>query len=136
MYGISKALKEYPVNIAVQGEMHGQGIQGNNEEIEGIDFRVFSIYDIDEQRYFTPEERLQVLEDLKILGCNLKHVPILDTNFKIGDKTVEDLLLMAEGKSMFGKIREGIVLKSNELINGNVLIIKCISNKYLLKKGL
>lgn len=134
MYNITDILKKYKKNIAIQGEMIGEGIQGNNEKIEGIDFYVFDIYNIDEKRHMTREERFNILQELHNIGCNLKHVPTFDKEFYIEDKTLEDMLKIAEGKSLFAKNREGLVFKSNVLVNNQTVSFKCISNKYLLKQ--
>lgn len=134
MYNITDSLKKYKKNIAIQGEMIGEGIQGNNEKIEGIDFYVFDIYNIDKKRHMTREERFNVLQELHDIGCNLKHVPTFDKEFYIGDKNLEDMLKIAEGKSLFAKNREGLVFKSNILVNNQTISFKCISNKYLLKQ--
>ena len=133
-YNISKTLQQYSTNVAIQGEMIGEGIQGNNEGIKGIDFYVFDIYNIDEHRYLTRCERIQTLAELKSLGCDLKHVPILHTGFSIKGMTMEDILKMAEGESLFAKNREGLVFKSEGLMNGRTVSFKAISNKYLLKQ--
>lgn len=133
-YKITDTLKKYKKNIAIQGEMIGEGIQGNNEKIPGIDFYVFDIYDINKKRYMTRNERFDTLKDLHDLECNLKHVPTFDKEFYIGDKTLEDMLKLAEGKSLFSKNREGLVFKSNVLYNNKTVSFKCISNKYLLKQ--
>src|SRR5574344_520658 len=134
MYNITDTLKKYKKNIAIQGEMIGEGIQGNNEKIEGVDFYVFDIYNIDKKRHMTREERFNILQELHNIGCNLKHVPTFDKEFYIKDKTLEDMLKIAEGKSLFAKNREGLVFKSNVLVNNQTVSFKCISNKYLLKQ--
>lgn len=131
-YNILSTLKQYGKNIAIQGEMIGEGIQGNNEKIEGIDFYVFDIYDIDKRRYMTSEERMEALDDLECLGCKLNHVPVLMTGFKLGEMTLEDILKMAEGESLFAKNREGLVFKSEELVNNRTFTFKTISNRYLM----
>jgi len=131
-YNLLDTLKKYNKNIAIQGEMIGEGIQGNHEKIEGIDFYVFDIYNIDERRYMTSSERFEVLEDLECLGCKLNHVPILETGFKLGDMTLEDILNMAEGKSLFAKTREGLVFKSEELVDNRTFSFKAIANSYLM----
>lgn len=133
-YDIINALKKYNKNIAIQGEMIGEGIQGNNEKIDGIDYYVFDIYDIDKKRYMTRCERFDTLQELHDIGCYLKHVPTFNKEFYIGDKSLEDMLKLAEGKSLFAKNREGLVFKSNVLVSGRTVSFKCISNKYLLKQ--
>jgi RNA ligase (TIGR02306 family) len=143
-YKIEEQLKSCGKNIAIQGELIGPGIQGNPYKLNQKDFYVFDIYDIDNQRYFTSEERLELIKSF-----NMKHVPILNhkanmisplipmscdseelTKTQI-DFIIQDLLLISEGESTItsGVIREGLVWKS---VDGNKSF-KTISNKYLLK---
>ena len=131
-YGILEALDAIGYNIAIQGELIGEGIQKNPENIEGQDFYVFDIFSINDRRYLTAFERNIILKELGDVGCNLKTVPVLDDSFKIKDMTLQDILKMAEGTSLFSKNREGLVFKSNELINGRTFSFKAISNKYLM----
>lgn len=113
-------------NYAVQGEIIGEGIQGNPYRIRGQDFFVYDVFDINEQRYLTPVERRNFVERNK-----LRHVPILLDNLAT-PTSVESILLSAEGKSHLNKDteREGLVFKS-----GGVVSFKAISNKFLLKSG-
>ena len=114
-------------NLAVQGEIIGEGIQGNPYRIRGQDFFVFDVFDIDQQRYLTPVER-----EAFVTRAGLRHVPILLRDFSDLTKGVEGILIAAEGKSQLNKDteREGIVFKS-----GGVVSFKAISNKFLLKQG-
>jgi RNA ligase (TIGR02306 family) len=59
-------------NFAVQGELIGEGIQGNPYKLRGQDFYVYDIYDINEQRYLSPAERKAFVE-----RNGLKHVPVI-----------------------------------------------------------
>lgn len=115
-------------NIAVQGELIGEGIQGNPYGITGHDFRVYDIFDIDAQEYFSPVTRRDICAEL-----GLTHVPVYQYNMGI-DATVEELLDMAEMKSSLNlkAEQEGVVFKCNE---NNELSFKCISNRFLLKHG-
>ena len=114
-------------NYAVQGEIIGEGIQGNPYRIRGQDFFVYDVFDINEQRYLSPDERIAFVE-----RNGLKHVPVLLRNFDDLTAGVEGILMSAEGKSQLNKDteREGLVFKS-----GGVVSFKAISNKFLLKSG-
>ena len=120
-----------PRNLALQGELIGNGIQGNKYKYTGQEFRVFDIYDIDAKKYFTPVERKEFVTEL-----NIKHVPVMASAFSLVGLTIDDLLKMAEGKSVMGDItgpeREGDVYKCNE--NPEVSF-KVISNRFLMKNG-
>lgn len=113
-------------NYAVQGEIVGEGIQGNPYRIRGQDFLVYDVFDIKEQRYLTPVERRNFVE-----RNNLRHIPILLDNLAT-PASVENILMTAEGKSQLNKDteREGLVFKSNGVVS-----FKAISNKFLLKSG-
>jgi RNA ligase (TIGR02306 family) len=118
-------------NIAVQGELIGNGIQGNLYKMRDQDFYVYDIYDIDAGRYFTPAERKAFVTEYK-----LNHCPVLHSVTQLLDSdTFESLLRVAEGKSVMGDIvgpeREGLVFKCNE----KQVSFKAISNKFLLKGG-
>lgn len=113
-------------NFAVQGEIIGEGIQGNPYRIRGQDFFVYDIFDINEQRYLSPAERQAF-----VARNNLKHVPITNRNVPT-PTSVSDILKAAEGRSQLhiNTEREGLVFKSNGLVS-----FKAISNKFLLKSG-
>ena len=117
-------------NLAIQGELVGNGIQGNIYKMRDQEFYVYDIYDIDAGRYFTPAERVAYCK-----AWDIKHVPVFKSNFMLTTETVADLLQMAEGKSVMGTIagpeREGLVYKCNE----RQVSFKTVSNKFLLKGG-
>jgi len=120
-------------NIAIQGELVGNGIQGNIYQMRDQDFLVYDIYDIDAGRYFTPAERKAFVAEHK-----LNHCPVLAYSASLTDTLgltdMTQVLKFAEGKSVMGMIgceREGIVFKCHE----KGVSFKAISNKYLLKHG-
>jgi len=114
-------------NLAIQGELVGNGIQGNIYKMRDQEFYVYDIYDIDAGRYFTPAERQAYCK-----VWDIKHVPVLTKALEFDIETVADLLKMAEAKSVMGDIngpeREGLVFKCNE----KQVSFKAISNRYLL----
>ena len=129
-HGLEPKLVAYGRNIAVQGELIGNGIQGNMYKFRDQDFYVYDIYDIDAGRYFTPTERHIFVSEHELNYC-----PIFKSDFMLTTETVADLLKMAEGKSVMGDIvgpeREGLVYKCNE----RQVSFKTVSNKFLLKGG-
>ena len=126
---IITALQDSQRNLAIQGELIGEGIQGNHYKIKGQSFYVFDIYDIDKGLYLTPKERRDFCEFHELL-----HVPVIDTasHLSLGE-TIEGLLKHAEGKSRLNPQtdREGLVFKCNEKQES----FKTIANSYLLKHG-
>ena len=117
-------------NLAIQGELVGNGIQGNMYKMRDQEFYVYDIYDIDAGRYFTPAQRVAYCK-----AWDIKHVPVFKSDFMLSTETVADLLQMAEGKSVMGTIagpeREGLVYKCNE----RQVSFKTVSNRFLLKSG-
>ena len=136
----------YGKPIAIQGELIGNGIQGNNEKLTDADFYVFDIWDIEEQRYYDPVMRKAILYILNnisksitgstyIAPHGLKHMPVLGPGYMtLGQfKSLDEILAYAEGPSLNPKSkREGLVFKSVERINGQIISFKVISNAYLI----
>ncbi|KAH8675339.1 RNA ligase, DRB0094 family [Xylariales sp. PMI_506] len=116
-------------NIAIQGELCGSSIQKNFEGFprDSHDFFLFSVWDIDEQKHLRPKDAEAMAQSL-----GLKHVQVTGY-YRLGDiaNSVEELLARAEGTGLYGKKREGIVLKD---VDG-IFSFKAISNSYLLKHG-
>ena len=124
-------LRQANRNLALQGELIGEGIQGNPYKIKGQDFFLFDIYDIDANKYLTPAKRLVFVEQ-----HGIKHVPMIASNAELygtlGINSIEEILKFAEGKSVIGMTgceREGLVFKSTAM----QCSFKAISNKFLLK---
>lgn len=118
--------------MALQGELVGPGIEGNIYQLAKTEFRVYAIYDILLQQYFTPEERYKICAELGLL-----HVPILahQVNLTMYDNSegLDKLLEYADGISELNHrvSREGVVYKA---ING-CCHFKVKSNAYLLEQG-
>ena len=125
-------------NLAIQGELIGESIQGNKYRILGTQFHVFTIYDIDKGEYLNSEERVALSGKL-----GLNHVKVLEnvslyrspagTSVNVND-VIAQLLTYAEGKSVLNAQteREGVVFKNTR---DPSLHFKAISNKFLLKGG-
>jgi RNA ligase (TIGR02306 family) len=127
-YQVKERMQELNLQgYALQGELVGEGIQGNIYGIKGVDFYLYSIWDTKEGEYLCPEERILLCKEL-----GLKHVPVLAQRASLAGNSIQAVLSFAEGKSMLNpkQEREGVVLKSNE----SQLHFKAISNKYLLKQ--
>lgn len=137
----SQAVKKYSldtlpdllgnINVAIQGELCGPGIQGNYEKLDELDFFVFRIWDIDNQKYFSPFDRDMFLETLWEMGIHLKKVPVLETVSLSRFTSIEDYLNYAEGPSFKAEKREGVVFQKLDGLDS----FKVISNSYLLNGG-
>lgn len=128
-YDLIAKIKSTGRNLAIQGELIGEGIQGNSYKLQGRDFYCFDIFDIDTGKYLLPEARQYLCNYLGI-----KHVPVLEKEYSIKRFTIEDILKLAEFTSVVGvrPQREGLVFKSNSVHDAS---FKVISNKWLLKGG-
>jgi RNA ligase (TIGR02306 family) len=116
-------------NIAIQGELCGSSIQANFEGFPAgfHDFYLYSVWDIDMQKYLPPKETEQWAADLGV-----SHVPV-NGYFKLNDiaTNTDELVKRADGTGINGKKREGLVFKHI----GGGFSFKAISNSYLLKHG-
>jgi RNA ligase (TIGR02306 family) len=129
---IIEGLKKLGRNLAIQGEIIGEGVHKNNEKLKGQNFYVFDVYDIDAGRYLNAQERYSVGVEMAEDGYPF-HVPVIvvgkvlkDNNFN----SIEDLLEYADGPSLnLQSKREGVVFKSLD----SDFTFKAISNRWLLK---
>lgn len=121
-------------SIAIQGELCGPGIQGNKYKLEHPVFFVFDVYLNRQCRYATREERWGILQSLITLGVKVDQVPHLGST-KIPD-SIQECLAMADGDSKINPKakREGIVFKTRDVIEGQVVSFKAISNAFLLQE--
>ncbi len=114
----------------------GPGIQSNRENLKEHRLFVFDIFNIDEQRYMTPEERNETLDTLYNYGLDgnmVRHVPILYDDISLDEinlTNTDELLAFAEGPSLSNPIREGLVYKR---LDGK-FSFKTIANNFLLKE--
>lgn len=130
------ALKKYcessNSNLALQGELMGPGIQGNREGFTVFKFFLYDIYDIDQQKYLDPVERMLIYVDLvDNFGMDIEHVPIVNLMILEQFDSIDEVLSFAEGESINNPVREGIVFKSED----GQISFKAISNTFLLKGG-
>jgi len=135
--GLQQALRDLGLNIAVQGELMGPGIQKNRENFASHKLFVFDIFNIDQGEYIGPKERRTILKNLYDLGLNenmVAHVPVIAYEAELRDTLgiidVDGLLFLADGPSINHAIREGLVFKR---LDGK-FSFKAISNKFLLKE--
>lgn len=113
------------MNLAIQGELVGAGIQGNFEKFEKYQVFAYNIFNVDTGTFVDYKTFLEyaALVDLQI-------VPEVYPAQKILDKSVGEIVAMADGKGLLASYREGVVWKQ---LNGNCQF-KAISNKYLDKE--
>jgi len=117
-------------NFAIQGELMGPKIQKNREKLLKPEFFLFDIWDSDKRRYMSRTEREIIVNLLEV-----QHVPIIKERIKVFQEfnNIKELLEFAKGKSITHDIREGIVFKSVEPIDGEIISFKVINSDFLLK---
>lgn len=144
-YGITERLitffNKHERCIAIQGELYGEGIQNNPWKISGKKFAVFNIWSIDDQRYLSPSEVVDIIEELnlyKVEAEPLQHVPVVREGIlgEMFELTHEAILARADEiyDMIAGRPTEGFVYKLDSR-TVPYYSFKAISNKYLLKNG-
>jgi hypothetical protein len=107
--------------IVLQGEIIGEGIQGNKYKIKGYDFYAFNLIYPDHKT--CSQEIFYTLHD-----CGIKTVPILDSNFKLRN-CISEMVDCAKGDSvLLTRKREGIVVRANN----KDISFKVINPEFLL----
>ena len=123
---LENKMKSLGKNISLQGELIGEGIQGNPYKLKGQTIRFFTGYDIDKR------ERIGFIHFIvMIMDMGLEYVPVINPEFGfLLPDTIEEMLQYAEGKSVLNPDteREGVVVRS---LDGSISF-KAISNKFLL----
>ena len=125
---LEENMKATGKNISLQGELIGEGIQGNPYKIKGQTVRFFTGFDIDKYKRIPFPELIVMLADM-----GLQSVPVLNKEFGFMlPETVEDMLKYAEDKSVLNDKteREGVVIRSMD----GTISFKAISNKFLLNE--
>lgn len=122
-------MRDFGRNIAIQGEIIGEGVQGNKYKLKGQKLMVYNIFDIDLYEYVSKEKMLEICN---IFG--LETVPTILVDFTLPE-TIEELLEIATAKSVVNPdvIREGLVWVSID--SPERISFKTISNDFLLKYG-
>jgi RNA ligase (TIGR02306 family) len=124
---LENKMKSLGKNISLQGELIGEGIQGNRYKIKGQTVRFFNVFDIDNHKRLGIHDLINIVENIMGLKC----VPYLLLPFPLLN-TVEEMIKFAEGKSQLNgdTEREGVVVRSMD----GTISFKAISNKFLLEE--
>ncbi len=128
---IENKLRSLNGNFAIQGELIGEGVQGNKYALKGQKVYFFNVFNIDTYAFLGFEDFKKTLEKL-----DLNIVPVLENDYLL-ENDIPKLVEKALGKSVLKAdvIREGIVIRplveSNDAI-GRVSF-KSINPEFLLK---
>ena len=138
---IENKLRSVGKNISIQGELIGEGIQGNKLKLKGQTVRFFNAFDIDKFEY------LNFFDFNKLLGeLELPIVPIVALDYEL-ENDIDSIIKMATIRSLILKDvwAEGIVIRpyaekidlllSNENFNNGRVSFKAINPEFLLKYG-
>jgi RNA ligase (TIGR02306 family) len=109
--------KAFPgMNIAIQSEIFGVGIQGNPCGIDGIDMKVFNLFDIDTRCYFGYNKMMTFCQEF-----NIPMVDVVNEGNIFHYKLEELIKLANEVKYSNGAIGEGIVCRPKEPFYSTIL---------------
>jgi RNA ligase (TIGR02306 family) len=128
-------IESLPDGMVVQGEIIGEGIQGNPLRRKGQEFYAFNVFDIRMNSFLSFAEAEAFCRSL---GVNF--VPVISRDYRLS-ADVQEILKMADGKSQLcaEADREGLVFRplveQRTEVDGHTmrLSFKAISNKYLLQ---
>ena len=131
VHDLENKMRALGKNYAFQGEIIGEGVQGNKYKLRGQMVFFFNVFDIDAYKYLD-------FTDFKAMmgGLDLKTVPILETDYVLTND-IPTLVEKAIGKSVLKNEvhREGIVIRP--LIEKQDMIgrvsFKSINPDFLLK---
>jgi len=131
--GIEEKMRQFRsehgnIDFAIQGELVGEGIQGNRYQLKGQKVFLFNAYNITDCGFFGWD----VLNDISD-ALGIDNVPVIGEQQHFEpDETIDDILKFAEGKSALNPNteREGVVFKTYAREKS----FKAISNKFLSKE--
>jgi len=131
---VREALATLSGDFAIQGEVHGEGIQGNHLSVKGVSLRVFNLFDISAHAYASHVE----LEKL----CATTGLPMVREVWRGEFRfTLPQLVEMASAQDYApGTPAEGIVIRPlaearSQVFESGRVSAKVISERYSLKHG-
>lgn len=146
-YKINEVLPKYCEinnrNLAVQGEVFGLGIRNNKMGENGVNFKVFDIWDIDKGKYLDLHEMQNVCKELELNTVNIYEM-IKNTYTYVDEEQLNDLAkrllseFIEEAKTLkYGnnKPAEGMVIRPVVFMKNKKherISFKVLNNNYLL----
>ena len=128
---LENKLRALEMNVALQGEIVGEGIQGNNYKLKGQTVFFFNAFNINQHEFFGFEKFVSLMNSLE-----LKMVPLIDNAYVLDNK-IDDIMKRSNFNSTLNNkiLAEGIVIRP--LIERNDLMgrvsFKAINPEFLLK---
>lgn len=128
---IEEKLGTLEENYAIQGELIGEGVQGNPYKIKGHTVRIFNVFNIDTQEYLGLDDMVYFLHKINVDDKPLELVPVINYDYKL-PSTIDEIIMYADDKSRLNgeTDREGIVIRNKD----KSVSFKAISNTFLLKE--
>lgn len=133
---LEEKLKGLSRNLALQGEIIGEGIQGNKYRLKGQTVRFFNVFDIDKYQFLSLDAFRKLIAEL-----GLETVPVLEEDFILPNE-IPSLVNKARMKSTLNKDAwaEGIVIRPVEELHDKRYMkgrvsFKAINPEFLLKYG-
>jgi RNA ligase (TIGR02306 family) len=122
-------------NIAIQGELIGEGVQGNKLNLKGTTIKFFNAFDIDLYQYYSFNDFIELITNT----LELETVPIITTNYVL-ENDINKIVNMSIIKSNIcnNVWAEGIVIRPiNEKQDPDLgrLSFKAINPEFLLKNN-
>jgi len=131
---VREALATLDGDSAIQGEVHGEGIQGNHLGVKGVSFAVFNLFNIATHDYANHTALANF--------CKANSLPMVREVWRGEFRfTLPELVELASAKDYAsGRPAEGIVIRPVEearsrILESGRLSAKVISERYALKHG-
>ena len=131
---LPEALATLSGDFALQGEVHGEGIQGNHLGVKGVRFAAFNLFDISKHVYAN-HHGLQEF-------CQTSGLPMVKAVWRGEFRfTLPELVQLASAQDYApGQPAEGIVIRPviearSWILESGRLSLKVISERYALKHG-
>lgn len=115
-------------NIALQGELIGEGIQGNKYRLKGLDIYFFNVFFIKKYAYGNMTDLIEICQKL-----DEKTVPILNSDYELSN-SISELVNLSKGQSKLNvTLREGIVIRPLVEIEDKQLHCQLVKNRISFK---
>lgn len=129
-YDLENKFKRYfpGENIALQGELIGEGIQGNKYHLKGHEIYFFNVFFIKHFKYGSMWDLVSICYKLDI-----KTVPVITEDYILSN-SIPELVELSKGNSKLnGTIREGIVIRPITEIEDQSLHCQLVKNRVSFK---
>ena len=131
---IESKLRATGINIAIQGEVIGEGVQGNPLKLQGQSIRFFNVVDIDRREYLSFDKFMEFMR-----GLELETVPMIAVDYRL-ENDINTLVKMATRRSLVcpDAWAEGIVIRPlMECVDPVIgrVSFKAVNPEFLLKTG-